>query len=249
MAVIHKLLILMPMIPLAIVEILFAAFEAAINTTTGILSVIRDWINTDYPYYNWLKKDLADCDSILELGCGDHSPLLFIGLGQKTDTVDIYQPYIDKHNKNGNYRSCKLANILTMPLVPDLEKQYDAVVICDVLEHLPKDEVHRLDLLYKIEAVARKKVILFTPNGFIENDLVDDDPYQEHLSAWEPEDYRARGYKVVGTTGLRWLLGKGSLPEHKPSFLYQLLALLAQPLVYRYPKIAWHSYAVKATGV
>jgi len=244
MAVFYKVLILIPMIPLAIVEITYAISEAIVTTISGILSVIRDWINTDYPYYNWLKRDLADCDSILELGCGDHSPLLRIGLGQKTDSVDIFQPYIDMHNERNDYRNCSLANILTMSWY-NKEQEYDAVVICDVLEHLPRDTVKEIGLFDAIESVSRKKVILFTPNGFVENDLVDDDPYQEHVSAWEPDDYRKRGYKVVGTTGLRWLLGKGSLPEHKPSLLFQILALLAQPLVFRYPYIAWHSYAVK----
>jgi len=245
MAKLTKILLLIPLIPLAIIEVAFVVIEAIVTTVKGVCFVVKVWLPNDYPYYGWLKRDLTDCESILELGCGSYSPLLKIDLGYKRLMLDIWRPYIDIHNKAGDYHNCWLADILTMPLLPELEKKYDAVVICDVLEHLPKDKVYEIGLFGAIEKVARKKIILFTPNGFIENDLVDDDPYQAHVSSWCPEDYRAMGYKVVGSTGLRWLLGKGSLPEHQPYTLFQILALLAQPLVYRYPKIAWHSYALK----
>lgn len=244
MAVFYKVLLLVPMLPLAIMEVAYAIGVAIGRTIAGILSVIRVWLVNDYPYYAWLRRDLADCESILELGCGSSSPLLRIGLGQNTDAVDIFQPYIDMHNERHDYNRCSLANILEIDYTA-LYGKYDAVVICDVLEHLPKDKVKEIGLFEAIEKVARKRVILFTPNSFVENELVDDDLYQAHVSAWWPEDYRRRGYKVIGSTGVRWLLGVGSLPEYRPHLLFQLLALVAQPLMYRYPQIAWHSYAVK----
>lgn len=206
--------------------------------------VLGDWLRNDYPYLEWLKRDLADCNSILELGCGRNSPILKIGYGHKTDAVDIFEPYIELHNKQGDYRNCTLANILTMPL-DELEGKYDAVVICDVLEHLPKPKVYRIGLFRSIEKIARKKVILFTPNGFIENDEVDGDPYQAHVSAWYPKDYLERGYKVKGSTGLFCLMGKASLPKYKPVTVWMALIVLTQPMVYEWPEVAWHSYAVK----
>jgi len=240
-----KWFLLIPLVLMVVVETLFTIAGIVATTVSGMLAIIRVWMHSDYSYLLWLQKDLADCDSILELGCGSNSPLLKIGCGYKTDAVDIFQPYIDKHNKAGNYHSCKLADILTMPLIPELEKKYDAVVICDVLEHLPKDKVVEIGLLSAIEKVARKKVILFTPNGFVENEEIDDNYYQEHLSVWEPSDYICRGYKVIGSTGLRWLLGKGSLPKYHPYSIFQILAILSQPLVYKHPKLAMHSYAVR----
>ena len=158
------------------------------------------------------------------------------------DAIDIFQPYIEKHNRLGDYRMCFQADILKMDLP---ERSYDAVVIFDVLEHLPRGRVERMDLIGMMERCAKKKVIIFTPNGFIENDEVDGDPWQKHLSAWEPEDYISRGYKVDGSTGLRWLMGKASLPKYHPYAIFQILIILSQPLVFKHPKIAWHSYAVK----
>lgn len=239
-----KLVFLIPVLLMAFVEAIFTSVAILASTVGGLLAIVRVWLHNDYSYLQWLKRDLADCKRILELGCGRNSPILKIGYGHKTDAVDIWQPYVELHTRQGDYRKCEQADILEMQFADRLGK-YDAVVICDVLEHLPKDRVYSTGLLDKIEQVARKKVVLFTPNGFVENDEVDGDPYQAHVSAWWPQDYTSRGYKVVGSTGLRWLMGKASLPKYHPYQLFMILIILTQPLVFNHPKIAWHSYAVK----
>ena len=243
-AIVLKIPMLLGLLPLVIIWQLLVFIYNAVSGITVTVAILKGWLSNDYPYLVWLKRDLADCESILELGCGRYSPLLKVGAGPRTVAVDIWEPYVTMHNKAKDYHTCVLGNILTMDL-DSYSKSFDAVVICDVLEHLPREEVLRIDLFKAIEKVARKKVILFTPNGFIENDKVDGDPYQEHVSAWEQEDYTSRGYKVVGSTGLRWLMGKASLPKYRPELLGQLLILFSQPLVYWFPDIAWHSYAVK----
>lgn len=233
---------LLAILPAVLIELVFACLEIVASLISGLLAILRVYLLREYDYRRWLKRDLADCESILELGCGSNSPVLQIGYGEKTDAMDIWPPYIERHNRKGDYHKCWQANILqeTLPI-----KTYDAVVIFDVLEHLPREEVEASDLFVAMEDCARKKVIIFTPNGFIENDEVDDDPYQAHVSAWEPEDYLKRGYKVVGATGFRWLFGKASLPKYHPYSICAIFGMLSKPLVYRKPKSAWHSYAVK----
>jgi len=233
---------LIAVLPIIMVEIVFALVEMVIACIAGLLSIIRVWFFKEYDYRNWLKRDLVDCESILELGCGANSPILQIGYGPKTDAVDIWQPYVDMHNRASNYNRCHQSDILALDIPTEY---YDAVVICDVLEHLEKDEVFRSNLLEKIEKVAIKKVILFTPNGFIENDEVDGDPFQAHLSAWEPEDYTGRGYKVVGATGFRWLFGKSSRPKYHPYSVCRIIGMISKPIVFNKPAWARHSYAVK----
>lgn len=207
-----------------------------------IRNMLRRNLNHDSAYLDWLIEDLADCQTILELGCGSNSPLLKTGISKRTIAMDIWQPYIDKHNQAGDYRRCFLQDILTYNFPP---KAVDAVVITDVMEHLPKDKVLAIDLFKKMEACATKKVLIFAPNGFVENDEVDGDPYQAHVSAWEPQDYLSRGFKVRGATGLRYILGKASLPKYKPAWLFALIAMTSQPFIYHRPEIAWHSYALK----
>lgn len=228
---------------IAVIEVPIVVLEALTGTIRGIMAILRVRLHRTWDYKRWLLRDLADCESILELGCGRNSPILQIGLGHKTDAIDIWQPYVDLHNRNGDYRQCMRQDVLTLdyPSKP----LYDAVVITDVMEHLPREKVEAIDLFALMERTARKKVIIFAPNGFIENDLVDDDPYQEHVSAWEPEDYLKRGYAVKGATGIRWVLGKASLPRWRPYSLWAILAMISQPYIYNHPTWAWHSYAVK----
>ena len=230
---------ILAILPIALLEVILGVFFTLIGTMVGFMSAIRIRVFRSYDYRNWLKRDLADCDVILELGCGRNSPLVQIGDSHRTDAFDIWQPCVDMHNRTGSYRHCYQADILKLALTA----KYDAVVICDVLEHLAKDEA--IDLLDRIENCATKKVIIFTPNGFIENDEGDGDPYQAHLSAWGPADYSEREYKVAGATGLRWLFGKAALPKYRPRRVCAIIAMLSKPLVFHRPEWAFHSYAVK----
>ena len=203
-------------------------------------SLLR-WLNDNYHYVQWLKRDLADCETILEIGCGSGSPLINIGYGQKTDAIDVWQPYVDRHNKAGGYHECQLVDVLEFNFP---EKAYDAIVMLDVLEHLPNDRINAIDLFARMEKCARKKVIIFSPNGYIPNDEVDGNSYQAHLSAWHSADFKKRGYKVLGGTGFKPFFGKASLPK-SPQIVFYLLGMLSQPLVYHFPSLAFHSYAVK----
>jgi len=55
-----------------------------------IKDILAANLHSQSVYLRWLKRDLADCESILELGCGSDSPLLKIGYGYKTHAVDIW---------------------------------------------------------------------------------------------------------------------------------------------------------------
>jgi 2-polyprenyl-3-methyl-5-hydroxy-6-metoxy-1,4-benzoquinol methylase len=153
---------------------------------------------------HWLKQDLRDCETILDVGCGALSPILKIGYGPKADGVDIFRPYVMMHQLAGNYRDCKVRNILETKFE---HEKYDAVVVCDVLEHLSKDAVRRGKLIETLEKVAQKKIVIFTPNGDVANREQDGNVYQKHLSIWEPSDFADRGYQVKGATGLRYFIG------------------------------------------
>jgi hypothetical protein len=223
----------------------FALAEAALTVPAQSLAIVRCRMFLPYDYRTWLRRDLADCDSILEVGCGLNSPILQIGYGSKTVAFDIHEPYVDFHNREKHYRECYVGNALSQQF---MAKTYDAVVMFDVLEHLDKRTVCSRRLLEHMAMAARKKVILFTPNGWVENDQADGNQYQEHRSAWEPTDYTKRGYSVKGTHGWRWIIGKAGLPKRKPYSFWSIVAMLSLPLVYDRPESAAHSYAVKECG-
>ena len=157
-----KIIKMIAILPIIIIEIIFAVTEGIVRIFAGLLAIARVWFFKDYDYRRWLKRDLEDCDVILELGCGPTSPLVHIGASCRTDGVDIWQPYVDMHNRAKDYRHCNLGNLLDL----DTSQKYDAVVICDVLEHLNKTDVEDAGLFQKMETIATKKIILFTPNGY-----------------------------------------------------------------------------------
>ena len=235
MIYIRKISRLILSIPLMVIE-LFATY------TLHFSAKLREKLYEQYVYDTWIKRDLQDCETVLELGCGSGSPVLRAGYGPKTTAMEIYPSYVAQHNAKKDYKICFVNDILKWQYPA---KQYDAVVAFDVLEHLDKQAIDNFDLFDKMERCARKKVILFTPNGFTENDEVDGDPYQKHKSAWEPSDFTKRGYTVVGATGSRRLLGESALPKYKPMRAWWLLSIITQPFVYDKPMMAFHSYAVK----
>jgi len=226
----------------AIVEIIAAGLEAVTSTIAGTLAILRVYLHRGYDYKRWLKRDLADCETILELGCGEHSPLLEIGYGYKTDAVDIYQPYISRHNTINDYHSSRVDNILDMGFPA---KSYDAVVMLDVLEHLPRNKVYERKLFEQLESCARKRIIIFSPNGWRVNGEHDENLFQSHVSAWSPLDFQSMGFTVHGATSFIGLLGNHSEPKLHPYAVFLILAMLSQPYVYNHPYQAFHSYAVK----
>ena len=113
-AIVLKIPMLLGLLPLVIIWQLLVFIYNAVSGITVTATIIKGWLSNDYPYLEWLKRDLADCESILELGCGRYSPLLKVGAGPRTVAVDIWKPYINMHRAANSYSRCIEANILTM---------------------------------------------------------------------------------------------------------------------------------------
>jgi hypothetical protein len=192
--------------------------------------------------WNRLRYDLSDCSNILELGCGLNSPILKLGFGKRTTAVDIFEPYVTKHITQKDYLECICNDIIDVTFP---QKSFDAVVLLDVLEHIERNLIQEKSFLENIESWARKKVIIFTPNGWIPNDITDNNIHQTHLSSWVPSDYRDKGYSVYGMPGLKRLFTNNAMPKFRPISLCLGLSLISQPLVYHWPEIAFQCYAIK----
>jgi hypothetical protein len=119
----------------------------------------------------------------------------------------------------------------------------DAVVALDVIEHLEKEQ--GLELLSQLEALARRRVILFTPNGFVPQPAEADNPWQEHRSGFTTDELLRLGYRVRGMYGLWFLLGPYGEARLRPGFLWRRVADVTAPLVYASPRAAFSLLAVK----
>lgn len=129
---------------------------------------------------------------ILDLGCGPcfkeqdkrfHNVDIYC--------VDIYKPYL---------KICQEYGFKTIHTdIRQIEKYFpknsiDIVWLLDVMEHLDKKD--GLEVLDKVERIAKKQIIVWVPVGWLPQDIQNDgNIHQKHRSAWYKEDFERRGYK------------------------------------------------------
>jgi predicted TPR repeat methyltransferase len=185
------------------------------------------------------QKDLADCKTILDLGCGYNSPVQYAVGAHKTG-VDMFDAYLHQSKEKAIHNEYIKEDITKVNFPP---KSFDAVVALDVLEHVSRQE--GIALLKKMEMWAKKKVIIHTPNGYLHQEGYDENPLQEHKSGWIANDFTQKGFTVIGMDGLKWLRGHRGQIEYRPAFVWSSISHVSQYLTYFFPSLAFHIYAIK----
>lgn len=202
-----------------------------------------------FPFtYNWLLDRLIKKNkvkTILELGCGKGDFADLVNEDHKLDItgVDIFEPYL-KICKDKKKYSRLIKRDLSKGL-PFENNSFDAVVCLQTIEHM--DKKAGLELLTKMEKIAKKIVIISTPVGECLQDSYDNNLYQRHLSSWEPKDFQDKGYKVFGI-GLKLAYGSESHAQEQMGFkefpLF-FLSFLVNPLANIFPAIGCQMVAIK----
>lgn len=196
---------------------------------------------TGYRHYiSMLERNLRGCTSVLDVGCGARSPLRHVPKKFRSVGVDAFSPAIAASQREGIHDEYHRQSVVNLSF-PD--RSFDAVVALDLIEHLEKDA--GLQLLDRLERIAGRRVIIFTPNGEVEQDPYDDNPWQRHLSGWTPADFQERGYRVYGVNGLRALRGTHARARWQPEFFWTAVSNLTEPFVRNKPDSAYQLLAVK----
>jgi hypothetical protein len=180
---------------------------------------------------------LAGASSVLDVGCGREGRLVsWIGARSQLVGVDLvgdappgYDEFIQLDIRDLSERFG--------------EDEFDCAVALDVVEHLSKDAGRKL--LADLERVARRRVVIFTPNGFLPQEPYDDNPHQAHLSGWTVDEMRDLGYKVVGINGWRPLRTERAEFRFRPTALVARMSFLTQPLVAQRPRHAFQLLCIK----
>lgn len=193
-------------------------------------------------------RGLAGCDAELSRILPNHWTVVDVGCGAGSQSaphalaraigVDIHFPSVAHARREGSRFGAICASLQSLPLG---DRAVDAVVALDVIEHFVQDEA--LTLLREFERVARRAIVLMTPNGFLPQPGTADNPFMEHRSGWSTPDLAALGYSVRGVNGWRSLRGAFAAPRFGP--VGKALSLASQPLVRRHPSKAFHLLAVK----
>lgn len=191
-----------------------------------------------------LVKWLADCETVLDLGCGACSPVSMAGCAGLFG-VDGFDRSVEQARTSGKYKDVVCADLMTF-LAGQPSGSFSAVVALDVIEHYARDE--GLELISEMERVSSKRTIIATPNGFLPQPATDN-PRQEHLSGWKSGDFRVRGYKVRGMYGLKWLRTQGHelrVPSSRP---LAWLSRASGPVAETFPVLAAGLIAIREAQV
>lgn len=193
-------------------------------------------------YYRILEKELSGMKSVLDVGCGSSSPLAKVKKNFYSVGVDAFKPSIKKSKKDRIHNDYKLGDVLKIgKYFP--EKSFDAVVALDLIEHLEKKD--GFNLLKQMESIAKKKIILMTPNGFVAQHPLEDNPYQIHKSGWGILDFKKMRYKVYGIRGFKFIRGEYATIKYKPWFLWGAVSVISQFPTFYFPAFAYQLLVVK----
>lgn len=192
---------------------------------------------------NVLIEEMKDCKRILDLGCGYSSPLGRIKDKLRPDLysvgVDDFDPYLEQSKQKKIHSEYIKSNIFNVDFP---EKSFDCVVLLDVVEHFEKDDF--LKFMPKLNKIA-KKIIVLTPNGFVNQDVYHNNAYQLHRSGWTVEEMNKLGFVCHGVGGLKSLRGELAVTKIRPKVVGNLISNLTEPFVYNRPKSAYHLLCIK----
>ena len=181
-----------------------------------------------FAYLSEVRKALSDCRTCLDIGCCGNSPMRFLNFEYSVG-VDGHEPSLAGARQNHTHSEYRLMRVQEMGK-SFARKQFDCCVASDLIEHLTKEEGRQL--IRDMERIASKKVLLFTPNGFLAQSSRGDD-LQQHLSGWEAGEMRSLGFTVAGMHGHRFLRGEQHRHRFRPRILSGLLSVLTHYLYTR----------------
>lgn len=200
----------------------------------------------DYLEAKIAQEILADCKTVLDVGCGitANSPLRKIAPKLENIVgVDLFKPSIDKNLLNPTYNKYMVADAMEIDKLFK-EKSFDCVIATDLIEHLDSESGEKFLLM--AEKIAKKKVIMFTPNGYINQDEYEENVYQIHKSGWKVADFKKFGFeKIYGINGLKSLRGEMAVIRFKPEWFWFRISLITQKFTNRFPRFAFQLLGVK----
>lgn len=200
-------------------------------------------ITLPFSYMKLLRDGIGEAKTILDLGCEDGRllDLLSDGKNWQVTGVDIFQKNVKEAAKRRIFVNAIRGDIvhIAKKLIKERAK-FDVVFCSQVIEHIDRKKGE--ELLSIVDKLARKRIIMGTPRGFMEQPhaFLGDNPHQVHKSGWSEDDFRKRGYKVYGVGfGPIWSEEGLGRSYSKPSIiLASIISYISAPIVYYLPFLA-----------
>lgn len=150
---------------------------------------------------------LINGNTVLDVGCGRgrmghslRSDWWFTGAGRKNNKlsflvgVDIYKPYLRHCKKNENYDEIILCDATHLPFK---EHAFKNVIAEEIIEHMNIEQGNCM--LAEMERVSSELTIVTSPRIFIEQEEVDGNERQKHVSLWSEKKFKKIGYSILGS--------------------------------------------------
>ena len=202
-----------------------------------------------------LERELKGCDTVLDLGCGHNSFLQYVE-SKFSVGVEYFMPYLLESRRKGIHNLYVRADIRNVELAPG---SFDAVLLLNVIEHLDRQSV--FNVLSKAAVIARKKIIVISPNGFLDQAAADGNELQAHKSGWRPDELAKEGFKAHGVNGLIIFRKDShragqqdyensllSTIKFRPRIFWLIAAELSQLIAYYLPGSAFEVFYAKKKG-
>ena len=186
------------------------------NTTIDA-SVV--WCDRD-EFHAKAASFIKHVSTVLDIGCGIRpqqyiTPELLICVEPHLEYVEVLKTSL----KDANAVIIPLDAIRALAGMPD--RSIDSIFLIDVIEHMEKDI--GAQVLLECERVARQQVVIFTPLGFMPQEIHAGDvdgwnlhggEWQDHKSGWYPEEFSS--WDVIGCKHLHLqdYLGKDITPPY-----------------------------------
>ncbi len=195
--------------------------------------------------YN-LKRDLKDCKSVLDIGCGKDSPIQYCKSIEYSVGVEAFKPSLETSKLRNIHSEYINENVLNVDFKED---SFDAVIMVEIIEHLDKNDA--LNLIEKASKWAKKKIIITTPNGFLPQLEYDSNPLQNHICGFYVKELKDLSFKVYGSAGLKFLYSEQKNIKNeivwvrKPVFFWTIIVGISRLFTYYLPDYAFELYGVR----
>jgi SAM-dependent methyltransferase len=113
---------------------------------------------------------------------------------------DAFKPFLAKNKAYNPYDDLVLCEAHHLPFQ---EKCADIVLCFEMIEHM--DKAAGYNFLANLDSLARERLVLSTPNGYMEQHDTGDLEFEEHKSFWLSKDFEQAGFTVRKCgMGLNW---------------------------------------------
>ena len=170
--------------------------------------------------YKYVRDATGDGESLLSLCCGIGLELESLKTNNIT-AVDIVPVYLAEV-----YKRCPQAKVVCADALDYVKTQQDnsvdVISLIDGIEHMTKEV--GAQLITQMKRVCRKKILLFTTEGYVRNephnawDIEGADEYQEHKSGWRIEELKQAGFNLISRQSN---ITQHNEPYHALMFIYE----------------------------